>query len=169
MASTLLNSPPDSISQASVFLNHELSAALDLRGCVRNAHWNIGSGTSEPVARLFNEMMREIDQYMHLLFRRLTELGDLLNERAEFANFGERARNFQTLSTAAGDLKTAALFHTLSRMVDQQLWRATSVARHLHSCRAPSDPSTAVSRPGRAHDLRGRFAKRANTHAIAAE
>jgi len=132
---------------------------------------------------------------MHLLFRRLTELGDLLNERAlldvvdstvyplgitgeyrlvlavsaEFANFGERARNFQTLSTAAGDLKTAALFHTLSRMVDQQLWRATSVARHLHSCRAPSDPSTAVSRPGRAHDLRGRFAKRANTHAIAAE
>jgi starvation-inducible DNA-binding protein len=152
---TTHNTLPERVRAQSVeLLNLHLSAAIDLQGQLKHAHWNVRGTDFIGVHRLFDEIASHAASFADQLAERSAGLGgvaqgtiQLATKRsflvpypldiadttehcfavsATLASFGQSIHQAAGRATQFGDTDTADLFTEVSRGVDQQIWLVES-------------------------------------------
>ncbi len=149
------NTLPEAIRSRSVaLLNRHLSAAIDLHGQLKQAHWNLRGPSFIAVHELFDKIADEAQAYSDKIAERAAQLGGAAEgtirvaaERSfllpytlgvagekehlaavsgALAVFGEGVRKAIEEAAGFGDADTADLFTEVSRGVDYELWLVES-------------------------------------------
>jgi starvation-inducible DNA-binding protein len=152
------NTLPEPIRQRSVdLLNQALACAIDLRGQVKHAHWNVRGPAFIAVHELFDKVAEAVDEATDMIAERAGALGGTAHGKLDFvrehstlipypldiadevqhlaavasalATFGEILRNGIASADQAGDEATVDLFTAVTRDMDQELWKVES---HLY-------------------------------------
>lgn len=136
--------------QSVELLNRHLSAALDLYGQLKQAHWNVRGPGFIAIHELFDSVATEVDGYADSIAERTGGLGGVahgtvqMSSRHSFlipfdlgiadshayvaavsgslAAFGQSTREAIDHASSFGDAGTADLFTEISRGIDKQLW-----------------------------------------------
>ena len=151
------NTLSENIREHSVeLLNKHLAAAIDLRGQLKQAHWNVRGPTFIALHELFDKVAADVLKYADMLAERAAGLGGiaegtiqvasansflvpyplriadtkqhLFAVAAALAAFGQSVREAIGLAAKFGDADTSDLFTEISRGVDHQLWFVESHA-----------------------------------------
>lgn len=152
---TTHNTLPERVRAQSVeLLNLHLSAAIDLYGQLKHAHWNVRGPDFIGVHRLFDEIAVGAASVADRLAERTAGLGgvaqgtiQLATKRsflvpypldiadvtehcfavsAALAAFGQSIHEASGRATLFGDTDTADLLTEVSRSIDQQIWLVES-------------------------------------------
>lgn len=131
-------------------LNHSLTASVDLKSQVKQAHWNVKGINFLQLHELFDTLAGELEGYVDSLAERITTLGgvacgtvrlaaqdsilpeyplDILDGKLHltalverYAIYAKMLRELIDKTGNLGDAGTADLFTEISREVDKRLW-----------------------------------------------
>ncbi len=153
------NTLPQAIRAKSIaLLNRHLSAAIDLHGQLKQAHWNLRGPAFIAIHELFDKIADAAEGYSDKIAERAAQLGGAAKGTVQtaaqrsflspyklgvagekehlaavdgaLASFGDSVRKAIEESAEFGDADTADLFTEVSRGVDYQLWLVESHLGH---------------------------------------
>jgi starvation-inducible DNA-binding protein len=148
------NTLPAPIRSRSVaLLNRHLAAAIDLRGQIRQAHWNVRGPAFVGIRELFDHVAGVIEEYSDKIAKRADTLGGAVGGTGQtatrsflepyrvgiadppahmgalteaLASFSDSLHSAIDESDALGDQDTSELFSEVSRGIDYELWLVES-------------------------------------------
>lgn len=153
-------------SEAVEILNQTLATTVDLKTQVKQAHWNVKGMNFYQLHELFDEIARELEEYVDKFAERIIALGSeamgtariaakysslseypfnisdesqhLIALADRFATYARLVRDAADSITELGDATTADLYTKVSRVIDKRLWflEAHLQAREMNSVQA---------------------------------
>jgi starvation-inducible DNA-binding protein len=142
--------PEQTRSRSVALLNRHLTAAIDLYGQVKQAHWHVRGPAFGAYHELFDQVAGVVEEYSDKIAERADTLGGTAAvtvhaaaQRAliepyrlartdasghvgavtdALASFGDSVRHAIAESDALGDLDTSQLFTEVLRGIDYELW-----------------------------------------------
>jgi len=144
------NLPEETRSQISDLLNRLLASGIDLRGQIKQAHWNVKGPNFIGLHKLFDKVHESVEEYVDQMAERIVQLGGTAEgtirvaaERSELdeyplnilsgeehvrslsaalATFGSKIRFAIEEADELEDADTMDLFTEISRGMDKWLW-----------------------------------------------
>ena len=161
--------PPATKVQVIAILNSTLATAVDLKTQIKQAYWNVVTGSNcEPLRELFAEIATQLEEYIDIFAEQIKALGGLAIATARVAAqvsllpdyphhivndidhvtvlaqqltlFAQSLLQSSMQAVQWGDFDTDKLYTEIFRVIEQRLWLLSA---HLQAAQAQENGSVA--------------------------